>query len=155
MFKYARFSTIKFTHVTIHHSFSPDNNQWYDWYSIDKYHKVDKGWNEIGYHFGLELVNGVYRICLGRSLSMPGAHCVGMNERAIGICAVGNYDVMEPSCIQYWLLASLCRDLIRDFNIPIENIEPHSKYSPEKTCPGTKFSMDRLKEVVAGIHYAV
>ena len=68
-----------------------------------------------------------------------------MNTKAIGICVVVNYDLEAPKYGQYWMLACLCRDLMRDFGIPMTNIMPHKDFAP-KTCPGKMFSMDRLKQ---------
>lgn len=144
--RFKRFSTVKFTHIIIHHSEDEDTER-DDWYGIDRYHTVDKGWSEIGYHFGSEMYNGKHTLCIGRSLAKAGGHTMGMNEVSIGICLVGNYDLKEPSPEQYLLIAELCRVLMVQFAIPIENIKRHSDYS-EKTCPGRMFSMETLKSKI-------
>jgi len=146
MFKYNRYSCLKWTHIIIHHSATVDGAT-YSWDAIDRYHKEYYGWSEIGYNFGLERVDNSYKYCLGRSLSKSGGHTKGQNWSAIGICLVGNYDEQEPNAAQYWLLASLCRDLQRDFNIPTENIKGHNEFS-SKTCPGNLFSIVKLKKII-------
>jgi hypothetical protein len=151
LLKLKRFSTIKWSHIIIHHTATVDG-QSFDWESIDKYHVQENGWSDIGYHFGLEKLNNEYVFCIGRGLNDKGAHCAdnNMNSIAIGVCLVGNYDIIKPSDEQYFLLASICRNLIKEFEIPIENIEPHSKYNKQKTCPGKLFEMDKLINKIRG-----
>jgi N-acetyl-anhydromuramyl-L-alanine amidase AmpD len=147
MIKFKRYSTKPWTHIIIHHSATDDGNT-YDWYGIDKYHTVDLGWDEVGYHFGIEKVNEVYQYCLGRSLSKNGGHTLGMNDKAIGICVVGNYDGISPVQRQYEMLAKLCYNIMKEFDIPIYNIETHNKYATYKTCPGVMFSMETLYQEI-------
>ena len=149
-----RFSTRKWTHIIIHHSASEDA-QTYDWEAIDRYHKIDKGWEEIGYHLGVEYVNGQEQICIGRSLSKQGGHTIGMNEVAIGICVVGNFDVQSVTDEKYNVVAGLCNVLMQEFNIPIDNIQFHREYA-NKSCPGELFSKDKLLEacLVKNNHFA-
>ena len=150
MFKLKRYSTRKWTHIIIHHSATVDG-QTYDWEALDKYHVTVKMWSEIGYHFGVEIVNGLYKLCIGRGLSKVGGHTLGMNEIAIGICLVGNYDLVEPDDTQYMMLAGLCKNLMIEFDIPLYNIETHNKYNTEKSCPGKLFSMQRLYDEISKI----
>ena len=146
--RFKRYSTVKFTHIIIHHSEDEDTER-DDWYGIDRYHTVDKGWSEVGYHFGSEIYNGKHVVCIGRSLAKAGGHTMGMNEVSIGICLVGNYDFHEPIQEQYDLLGELCRTLMIQFDIPIENVKRHSDYS-EKTCPGRMFDMAKRKASIQG-----
>ena len=126
--------------IIIHHTYSQDNPKKIDWDSIRQYH-LNKGWNDIGYHYGIEKAEGVYKIVRGRPDYIIGAHCEGYNQNSLGIAVVGNFDVTEPPKKLYETLARLCCSKIKKFgDIPIE---PHNKYS-EKTCPGKKFDMDRL-----------
>jgi N-acetylmuramoyl-L-alanine amidase len=135
------------THIIIHHSATEDGKV-NDWEAIKRYHKEVKGWRDIAYHFGIELEGDNYIQKTGRTIDWAGAHCIGMNLVAIGICLVGDYDKKEPEEIQYDMLAELCKYLILNNPIKIENIEPHNKYAP-KTCPGIMFDMDKLKAKVS------
>ena len=74
------------------------------------------GWKDIGYHFGVELVGPAYQVMLGRDLSTPGAHCKesSMNQLAIGVCCVGNFDLAPPSSTQLDCLRALVRSLMQD-----------------------------------------
>ena len=124
--------------IIIHHSFSPDNVHGIDWEGIRRYH-LSLGWDDIGYHYGVELIEGEYTVMRGRPDYIVGAHCKGHNTSSLGICAVGNYDVYTPSIKMLEVIAKLCCALI-DKHPKISAIEPHNKYST-KTCPGLNFDM--------------
>ena len=149
MFKFDRYSARKWNNIIIHHSATVDGNT-YDWDAISKFHVKERGWAQIGYHWGIELVNGVYKYCLGRGLHNKGAHCKdgNMNDTSIGICLVGNFDLVEPNKQQYFLLASLCRNLMNEFEIPKEHIYPHRKFNIKKSCPGKLFSLEKLYKTI-------
>jgi N-acetylmuramoyl-L-alanine amidase len=101
-------------------------------------------WRDIGYHWGLESVKGKIVVQKGRPMDEVGAHCIGMNSQAIGICCVGNFDMHIPSEATYFNCAQLCATVMKMFPaITIGTIEPHNKYS-NKTCPGNLFDMNRL-----------
>lgn len=136
----------KWKHIVIHHSLTPDGIT-ADWDAIRKYHVEVNGWRDIGYHFGLEEVDKRLSYMIGRPLNMDGGHTLGMNEKAIGICVVGNFDVAAPSDCHYWLLASLCRELRKAFPIPIYHINPHWAYA-DKSCPGRLFDMLALRDYI-------
>lgn len=148
MFVFKRYSTLDWTHIMIHHSLTKDSGT-VSWGAIDRYHTENLGMDEIGYHFGLELVGEYHRICVGRTLAKHGAHCPPMNRKAIGVCVVGNYDITKVKFEQYWWLAILCRWLISEFKIPLENIVEHKDYA-SKSCPGKLFDIDKLKKQIAG-----
>ncbi len=154
MFKFAKLSARKWTYIIIHHSQSPDTGQTYSWDEIESWHVKDNGWSQIAYNFGIEKDDtGKLVYCIGRGLDCIGAHTKGMNEIGIGICLVGNYDLKEPTDTQYWMLAELCKDLMRDFGISINSIRPHKEYNTDKTCPGRLFSMERLYEKIKNNGY--
>jgi N-acetylmuramoyl-L-alanine amidase len=137
-----------FTHIVIHHSLTKDG-QVNDWNAIRNYHTKTLGWDFVGYHAGLEIVDGVLGYQLGRGLDCVGAHTKGMNDKAIGICCVGNFDIVEPSKAHYFMLSNLVKALMGRFGIPIQNINPHWAYA-DKSCPGKKFDMLKLREWISG-----
>lgn len=125
--------------IMLHHSATPDGRT-FSWQAIRRYHTQHNGWLDIGYHFGIELVRDEYEVLVGRPLSMPGAHCKGMNTRAIGVCFVGNYDEIEPPEEMLRIaIHRLIGPLMVMLGIPSSNILYHRDYAV-KTCPGTKFS---------------
>lgn len=135
---------MKPTHIIIHHSLTNDG-QTVSWDAIRWYHTHTRGWNDIGYHAGIELVGGRYEILMGRMLNEVGAHCKegGMNRRSIGICMAGNFDVAQPPAAQLDLLVRLTKSYMDIFGIPKENVDRHSDYAP-KSCPGKLFPWDNF-----------
>lgn len=110
----------------------------------------EKPWSDIGYHLGTELVGENLVICYGRALSKAGAHCHDgqMNQRGIGLCVVGSYNKVPPSPNQMTLLSRICYDLIKEIpTLSVDRIEPHRKYTPSKTCPGTAFTDSLISEL--------
>ena len=133
----------RWSHIMLHHSLTKDGAT-VSWQAIRRYHMKDMGWDDIGYHYGIELVNDHYEIFVGRPLDEQGAHCVGMNANAIGICFVGNFDE-APVPLDQWaagtlFVKSLCRILL----IPSVRVIAHRDYAP-KSCPGKLFDMDLFR----------
>jgi N-acetylmuramoyl-L-alanine amidase len=87
----------------------------------------------------------------GRSENVPGAHTIGMNQSSLGICVVGNYDLAGPSEAVLNRLADLCALKCKEYKLKPEDIETHHKYASYKTCPGSKFPMQKLRQMVAQI----
>ncbi|MCK9583171.1 MAG: peptidoglycan recognition protein family protein [Endomicrobiales bacterium] len=145
--------------IILHHSATSDSKI-NNWEQIRQWHTGKTGSSDpkspnynsyiakpdldIGYHFGLEMINGRLEYQIGRPMTMQGAHTVGKNETAIGICLIGNYNNVEPTKEQYFLLASLVRDLQRRFKIAIYNVLGHTNFA-DKTCPGKLFNLTKLK----------
>jgi len=136
------------THIIIHHSLTKDGLV-VDSEAIKKYHIEVKGWIDCGYNWLAENVNNEMAYIEGRLMTMYGAHTKGMNHCAIGICLIGNYDIVEPTHLQYFYLASLCRELMRKFGIPIYRILGHRSFSA-KSCPGELFNMVKLRNYIEG-----
>jgi N-acetylmuramoyl-L-alanine amidase len=141
---------LKVQKLVIHHSLTKDG-QTVDWDAIRRYHVRENGWTDIGYHCGIEYVNGSIIIQKGRAENIPGAHTIGMNQKSLGICVVGNYDLAPPPEEVLDKLAELCATKCREYHLRPEDIEPHHKYADYKSCPGSKFPMDRLREKVRKI----
>jgi len=135
--------------IMIHHSATPDGAT-FDWQAIRRYHMTDEmhRYADIGYHFGVEKIGDRYETLVGRSLRSPGAHCRGRNYTAIGICVVGNYDIVAPSADALMRCAELCRVLMDMFDIPIQRVVAHRSWNPHKTCPGKMFDMNTLKQYI-------
>lgn len=134
---------MKVEEIILHHS-ATDDGEFVDQKAIAKYHYEVKGWrqggpNTGGYHYYIERVNGTYKIIPGRPETMDGAHTRGRNDKAIGICLIGNFDFAPPPDDQLELLYTLIEDLFSKYGkLPIN---PHRKYA-NKSCPGVKFPLD-------------
>jgi len=152
----------RWIYIMLHHSLTKDGAT-VSWQAIRRYHKETMGWRDIGYHFGIELIGdnpppsplnlrgelkGGYEILVGRPLDQEGAHCVGMNQKAIGICFVGNFDESEVPPEQWKKGIELVRSLLKLLDIPIRYVVGHRDYAA-KTCPGKLFDMDLFRKELA------
>lgn len=139
------------THVTMHHSLTKDSET-VSWGAIRKWHMglMDDSpynMNDIGYQYGIELVNDHYEILVGRFEGQQGAHCPqkNMNRISIGICVIGNFDIQVPDLAQWNLALDLCANICTRYSIPVENVRGHRFYAPYKSCPGKQFNMNDFR----------
>jgi hypothetical protein len=130
--------------IIVHHSLTKDS-QTVSWGAIRKYHIETNGWDDIGYQFGIELINDHYEILMGRRPDLIGAHTIGQNDQSIGVCVVGNYDVDPVPNKLKNEIQKLLTWLLLNYQIPSKEIYGHCEFST-KTCPG-KNLMDWIKEV--------
>ena len=143
--------------IVLHHSLSLDRDTSLDWHSIRRWHVENNGWRDIGYHFGVELVQSQYEILVGRMPNETGAHCIhaGMNRKSIGICAVGDFDTYLPSDLLLNTLQKFVLGLMSVLDIHPENVIGHRdaglldgfdwRRNEYKTCPGKRFPLDEFK----------
>lgn len=101
---------------------------------IRRWHKEERGFADIGYHFVVRLDG---RVECGRRLSVAGAHCRGHNSRSVGVCYVGGIgsdgrpaDTRTPA--QRQALLGLLTALRSRF--PRVSIHGHRDFAP-KACP--------------------
>lgn len=101
---------------------------------IRRWHKEERGFADIGYHFVVRLDGTVE---CGRRLSVAGAHCRGHNSRSVGVCYVGGIgsdgrpaDTRTPA--QRQALLGLLTALRRRF--PSASIHGHRDFAA-KACP--------------------
>lgn len=108
---------------------------------------VQRPWKDIGYHFGIELVNERYEILAGRMMTEDGAHCTqqGMNHHSLGVCFIGDFDAAPPSLEQRDLGLRLVRTLQQIFKIPTGRVYGHRELAPYKSCPGRKFDLAQFR----------
>ena len=114
---------MKIEYIIIHHTGGTDSNPLADTSShtasmIDFYHK-SKGWDGIGYNWFIEKDG---RIVKGRDETKVGAHTKGYNDKSIGVCLAGNFDLTTPTKEQTESLKKLLNEKILQYNIPIQNI---------------------------------
>ena len=132
--------------IIIHHSLTKDNKT-VNWNAIRKYH-LGKGWNDIGYHFGIERVSGRYEILCGRLMTVQGAHTRGKNSSSLGICLVGNFDAIAPSKEQWDLAVKLVSSLCSILYITCNSVYGHNEFADYKSCPGKAFNMSKFRDAV-------
>jgi len=138
----------KWKYIVIHHSATDEGNS----LQFDKYHQ-GKGWEGIGYHFVID--NGTKEKQDGQIEVSPrwikqedGSHCraSNMNEKAIGICLVGNFNREYVSSKQLDALVYLVNVLRKYYKIPLKRIIGHNQVLGARTeCPGKNFPWARFK----------
>lgn len=117
-------------------------------------HGWELPWRDIGYHLGLELVGQNLVLQYGRQLNTTGAHCndANMNSLGVGVCLVGQYDLTAPTDAAMEFLARIYYDLLKKLPaLSVDRIDPHRKYTPSKTCPGTKFDIEKLHTLIRNL----
>ena len=136
------------TKIIIHHSATADSGT-ASWSAIHKYHMNVKGWSDIGYHAGIEEIDGRLVCLFGRPDRIPGAHTRGENRSSLGFCFVGDYDTEPPTASRLRVASRrvLAPWLLR-YGLGVNALVPHSQYA-HKTCPGRQFPMDRLRQICA------
>lgn len=105
-------------------------------YSVEQVRKwhLDRGFNDIGYHFLIRLDGTVEA---GRPLETVGAHCKGHNANSIGIAYVGGLDKNgRPKDTRTLPQKEAMRRLVHDLKqyFPRLEVHCHNEYST-KACP--------------------
>ena len=136
----------KWSEIAVHHS-GTDDGPALNWDAIRHYHKDHNGWRDVGYNAGVELVGASYEVLMGRPTYMTGAHTIGHNTTALGICFVGNFNNGVPPVGQLEAGVKKIKEWMETYNIPKENVFPHKKYN-DTDCPGDLFPMDKLMELL-------
>ena len=103
--------------------------------TIRGWHIKGNGWNDIGYHYVIELEGSIHK---GRDENVIGAHCSGQNANSIGICYVGGVakDGKTPkdtrTDAQKQSLLKLLKELKAKY--PNATIHGHREFAA-KACP--------------------
>lgn len=146
--------------IVIHHSLTHDGKT-VNWNAIRRYHVENRGWDDVGYHFGIEKIGDRYEILMGRMPHTQGAHTreLSMNTTGIGICCVGNFDLAPPPPELTDKLVELLRWLCHDYRISSGHVIGHCEVGEMvglrwqdgqyKTCPGRQFDMGRLRSFLS------
>lgn len=80
-------------YVIIHHSYIPaacvtTPECMRSMREMQDFHQVDRGWNDIGYSFG---IGGDGLIYTGRGFNVVGAHAPKYNDKSVGIVLIGDW----------------------------------------------------------------
>ncbi|MCP4897627.1 MAG: N-acetylmuramoyl-L-alanine amidase [bacterium] len=137
------------TRLILHCSATKDG-QVKDWQAIRRFHVEDRGWKDVGYHFGIEEVGGYLMCFRGRPVLEQGAHCraAGRNRDSLGVCVVGQYDESPPSPFLLSRVCDVAAMLCFTFDILAERVHGHCEFEDAKTCPGSEWDLDQTREFV-------
>ena len=111
---------------------------------------IEQPYRDIGYHAGIELIENDYEILIGRMFNETGAHCrdKGMNNKSIGICFVGNFDLKEPSEEQWKKGLKFVKGLLEFGNLDRKIVKGHREFTDRKSCPGKLFDLDEFRRML-------
>ncbi len=145
----------KWTAVVIHHSGTHNGNA----AVFDKWHREHNHWDGVGYDFvignGTDSSDGKVEVTFRWRQQRTGAHCGGTpgnwaNEKAVGICLVGNFNHCAPSIRQTNSLVKLLRFLTQRYGIPKSRIYGHGTTpgARKTNCPGKNFPISKIKAAI-------
>lgn len=137
-------------YIILHNSATRDSGT-VSWNAIRRYHMDTKGWDDIGYHFGIEDIGNELVILRGRHPAKTGAHCRadGMNHKSLGVCVVGEYDISSPDSYRYAVTIDFLTKLCFCHGIVVGCILGHREVDRRKTCPGLSWDLVTLRTNVA------
>lgn len=139
------------THLVVHHTASTGPQTTVQ--AVNRFHR-DKNWNDnpkgkpikarestlgwfVQYHYFIEW-NG--RVTQTRADWEEGWHANDANPFSIGICLAGWFDPGHDAVTtapQRDALRILLLELSKKYKIPPQNIVPHRKFNPHKSCYGS------------------
>ncbi|MHC4573934.1 MAG: peptidoglycan recognition protein family protein [Planctomycetota bacterium] len=144
----------KWKAIVIHHSGTESGNA----AIFNRWHQEDNEWDGVGYDFvignGTDSGDGRVEVTFRWRQQRTGAHCKTpgnwANEKAIGICLVGNFDRGVPTVRQMQSLVQLVRFLQSRYRIPRNLVYGHKNTPGARVteCPGGNFPMARLKSML-------
>lgn len=122
--------------VAIHHSGDAGAT---DPVEIQRKHMVEKGYDDIGYHY---LIHPNGRIYEGRYLTLKGSHVELANTGKIGVLLMGDFEHQswdfsddEPTSAQLASAEALIRTLKVELGT-VSRLGGHRDYKPTTECPG-------------------
>lgn len=124
------------TRITVHHT--GEHGNWADLpdveivQRIETYHRNEKEWAAIGYHY---LVGKDGRIYEGRPVKYQGAHVSTQNENNLGISVIGDYTDHQPSARQLAALDAFLDDKRKAYGVSRARVYGHRDLHAS-LCPG-------------------
>ncbi len=125
-------------YITVHHSAGPvfeavDYRRTAERLeSIRRYHRDDREWGDIGYHYAIDRAGRIWEC---RILRWQGAHVKDHNENNLGVMLLGNFELQSPSKAQLETLPRLVRKLRWDHGVPERALKSHREWVAT-ACPG-------------------
>ncbi len=120
-------------YIILHHRAGDGDVQ-----SIHRQHVNANRWTGIGYHFYVRKDGSVYR---GRPIDKWGAHCVGYNDKSIGVCFEGDFSKESMTSVQKRAGQELVAYLKELY--PDAEVSKHSDFD-STACPGKNFPFEEI-----------
>ncbi|XP_044737980.1 peptidoglycan-recognition protein LB-like isoform X3 [Chrysoperla carnea] len=139
-------------YVIIHHSYIPaacytKHECISAMQSMQAFHQDDRGWNDIGYSFGVGSDGNAYE---GRGWSAVGAHAPKYNNQSIGICVIGDWRDDLPPPEQLKTVKKLIQCGVENGYIRSDYILMGHRQVRDTECPGDAL----YKEIQTWPHYS-
>ena len=100
--------------------------------SIAKYHRNQRDWADIGYHYLIGRDGLIYE---GRPEKLQGAHVSRNNENNLGISVIGDFVHKLPNAMQLNTLKNLLKYKLNENHLSIQDLFGHRDLKPTQ-CPG-------------------
>ena len=117
--------------VVVHHSVLYEADDRSSLLEIQRTHRVDRGWADVGYHYFVGKTGTLYE---GRDLRVRGAHVGGFNTGSVGVCLLGNYMVEQPAQVQIQAAQRLINWLA--VRLQLTHLAGHNAFNDDTVCPG-------------------
>ncbi|MCY3864286.1 MAG: peptidoglycan recognition family protein [Chloroflexi bacterium] len=98
---------------------------------VQRLHREDRMWADIGYHFLVDTDGVIYE---GRELAARGVHTGGYNTGSAGVCLLGDFRFAAPAAAQWEGMAALGRWLVDA--LALSHLAGHRQFNESTLCPG-------------------
>jgi len=135
--------------LILHHSSFYEADGLATMIEVQRLHREDRMWADIGYHFLVDIDGTIYE---GRDLAARGVHTGGHNTGSAGVCLLGDFRFVAPSAAQWQATVALGRWLVGA--LALTHLAGHRQFNATTLCPGAAL-MERLPELAAllGVEY--
>lgn len=135
--------------LVIHHSGFYEDDGLSTLAEIQRVHRNDRGWADVGYHFMIDKDGTIYE---GRDITVRGVHVEGYNTGSLGVCMLGDFRFEAPSLAQLNATYALNDWLV--FRLGVTHLAGHQQFNDWTVCPGT-FVISQLEDIAnrAGLTY--
>lgn len=135
--------------LVIHHSAFYEGDGLSTMLEIQRAHREDRNWADVGYHFMVDKNGTIYE---GRDMTVRGIHVEGFNTGSLGVCLLGDYRFEAPSDAQLTSLYALNDWIV--YRTAVTHLAGHKDFNDFTECPGT-FIANQLEDIAsrAGLIY--
>lgn len=127
--------------LVIHHSGFYEQDGLSTMLEIQRAHRDDRGWADVGYHFMVDKDGTIYE---GRDLTVRGVHTEGYNTGSLGVCLLGDFRFEAPSQTQLASTYRLNNWLV--YRTGLTHLAGHKEFNDFTVCPGT-FVANQLEDI--------
>lgn len=117
--------------LVIHHSAFYKANGAETLLEVQRLHRDDRGWADVGYHYLVDRDGAIYE---GRNLGVRGVHTQGRNTGSAGVCLLGDFRYRTPTQAQWDGLIALSHWLVAE--LALTHLAAHSQFNEATLCPG-------------------